>query len=48
MLKRFLLYIVKVGRSAIGEDREISSNTIQILSFPVCYSIKEVELEVLR
>ena len=48
MLKRFLLYIVKVGRSAIEEDREISSNTIHILSFPVCYSITEVELEVLR
>ena len=45
MLKRFLLYIVKVGRSAIEEDREISQNTIHILSFPVCYSITEVELE---
>ena len=48
MLKRFLSYIGKVGRNAIEEDIEISSNMIHILSFPVCYSITEVELEVLR
>ena len=48
MLKRFLLYIGKAGRNTKKEDTEISLNTIHILSFPACYSITEVELEVLR